>query len=72
MGEVYWNAGETKIKSFLHNYTFNVLPYERIIHDVTVICLQNLLKFSDVVILIGTLSERERESTYILNFNFLI
>lgn len=40
--------------------TFNVLPYEGIVHDVAVICFQNLLKFSDVIILIGT-SEKKKK-----------
>jgi len=39
--------------------TFNVLPYEGIVHDVAVICFQNLLKFSDVVILIGTTEKKQ-------------
>lgn len=46
--------------------TFNVLPYEGIVHDVAMICFQNLLKFSDVVILIGTSEKNKRLNYYFL------
>lgn len=62
--------GLAKIARLLRSYTFNVFPYEGIVHDVTVICLQNLLKFSDVVILIGTSSEKESMCT-VLQFSQL-
>lgn len=45
--------------------TFNVFPYEGIVHDVAVICFQNLLKFSDVIILIGT-SEKNQDTDLLI------
>lgn len=57
--EAYQVVKPKKIKTAC-KYTFNVLPYEGIVHDVAVICFQNLLKFSDVIILIGT-SEKTRD-----------
>lgn len=38
-----------------------MLSYERVIHDVAVICFQDLFKLSDVIILIGT--NRENRDT---------
>lgn len=33
--------------------TFNMFPYERVIHDVTTVLLQNSLKLVDVIVLVG-------------------
>jgi hypothetical protein len=36
-----------------HTLTFNMFPYERVIHDVTTVLLQNSLKLIDVIVLVG-------------------
>lgn len=51
---LFYQVMKTKRIKIACKNTFNVLPYEGIVHDVAVICFQNLLKFRDVVILIGT------------------
>lgn len=59
MGDKGTWGGKAELARILHKCTFDVFSYKGIVHDVTVICLQNLLKFSDVIILIGTSRERE-------------
>lgn len=55
---------KTKMIKTAFKNTFNVLPYEGIVHDVAVICFQNLLKFSDVIILIGTSGKKKERLNY--------
>lgn len=55
-------------------HTFNVFSYEWIIHDVAVICFQNLFKFSDVIILIGTNRKKKgiNVTTYEVLYHIII
>lgn len=44
---------------WIYTLTLYVLSNEGVIHYVTVICFQDFLKFSDVIVLVGAVREKQ-------------